>query len=100
MFKVLPVFLLTSELNSSHNSKIVVITLTIYNPIQVILDLQSKHTDHPFVFVPRISEVFGHHAFECNAPSDCNNLPSSLRSLSSFHHFKASLFIDLFTYCF
>lgn len=41
----------------------------------------------------------GCRAFRFKAPSDCNNLPCSLRSITSFHVFKLSLPIHLQTFC-
>lgn len=50
-----------------------------------------RHTDHLFLSVPAISKEIGRRTFNFRAPSDWNSLPSSLRSISSFHFFKSSL---------
>ena len=41
--------------------------------------------------LPTISSEFGRRAFSYCAPSVCNNLPLSIRSLDSFHSFKSHL---------
>ena len=58
-----------------------------------------RHTDHLFFLTPRISKEIGRRAFKFKAPSDWNNLPCSLRSITSFHIFKSSLLTHLQTSC-
>ena len=58
-----------------------------------------RHTDYLFFLTPRISKEIGRRAFKFKAPSDWNNLPCSLRSITSFHIFKSSLLTHLQTSC-
>lgn len=58
-----------------------------------------RNMQYPFYFVPNISKEIGRNAFGFKAPSDWNNLPLSLRSISSYHCFKSSLFCHLKTNC-
>ena len=51
-----------------------------------------RHSDHPYFFVPRILKETGQHASKFKAPSDWNNLPGTLRSITSFHLFKTTVF--------
>ncbi len=54
---------------------------------------------YPFFFAPRIFKEIGRRAFKYKAPSDWNNLPVSLISVTSRHRFKTSLFSYLKTPC-
>ncbi len=58
-----------------------------------------RHLQHPFFFVPRISKVIGSRSFQYKAPYDWNNLPLHLRSITSFHCFRFSLFSHMKTTC-
>ena len=58
-----------------------------------------RHMDHLFLVTPRISKGISRRAFKFKAPSDWNNLPSSLRSITSFHIFKSSLVLHYKTSC-
>lgn len=58
-----------------------------------------RHTDSIFFSVPRIHKELGRYAFQYKAPSDWNKRPISLRTISSFHLFKKSLFSHLQTHC-
>ena len=44
-----------------------------------------RHMDHLFLVTPRISKYIGHNPFKYKAPSDWNNLPSSLRSITYYY---------------
>jgi len=48
--------------------------------------------------LPTISSEFGRRAFSYCAPSVCNNLPLSIRSLDSFHSFKSHLKTHMFAH--
>jgi len=58
-----------------------------------------RHTVQLFFHIPRTHKGVGRRAFKFKAPSDWNNLPCSLRSISSFYVFKSSLFTYLQTTC-
>ena len=58
-----------------------------------------RHTQQPYFTIPRTSKEIGRRAFQFKAPSDWNNLPVSLRSVTSFNIFKASLLADLKPSC-
>ncbi|XDV21785.1 hypothetical protein PO909_026805, partial [Leuciscus waleckii] len=58
-----------------------------------------RHMDQLFLVTPRISKEIGRRAFKFKAPSDWNNLPSSLRSITSLHIFKSSLITHFQTSC-
>ena len=59
-----------------------------------------RHTVHPYFKVPsNTTLVCGRRAFKFKAPADWNDLPSSLRSISSLNLFKESLFTHLQTPC-
>ena len=58
-----------------------------------------RHTGQLFFFTPRINKESGRRAFKYKAPADWNNLPGSIRSISSFHLFKSSLFTYFQTPC-
>ncbi len=61
----------------------------------------SRHSAY-FFFTPLVKKVLGKRAFRYKAPADWNNLPSNVRSLTSFHRFKKGLFfcIDISCNCF
>lgn len=50
-----------------------------------------RHMDHLFLATPRINKEVGRRAFKFKAPSHWNNLPTSLRSITSFCIFQSSL---------
>ncbi len=50
-----------------------------------------RHMKFPFFFVPRISKEVGKRSFHYKAPSDWNDLPLFLCSITSFHCFRMSL---------
>uniref|UniRef100_A0A671Z0G9 Reverse transcriptase domain-containing protein n=1 Tax=Sparus aurata TaxID=8175 RepID=A0A671Z0G9_SPAAU len=54
-----------------------------------------RHTDSCFFFVLRIQKEIGRFSFQFKAPSDWNTLPNFLKSITSFHLFRKSLFIHL-----
>lgn len=54
-----------------------------------------RHTDSCFFFVPRIQKEIGWFSSQFKAPSDWNTLPNFLKSITSLHLFKKSLFIHL-----
>jgi len=58
-----------------------------------------RHTDHLVFYTPRIRKEIGRSTFKFKAPSDWNKLPQSLRSITSFHIFKSSLFTHCQTSC-
>uniref|UniRef100_A0A3B1IDR7 Reverse transcriptase domain-containing protein n=1 Tax=Astyanax mexicanus TaxID=7994 RepID=A0A3B1IDR7_ASTMX len=58
-----------------------------------------RHMQYPFFFVPRISKEVGRRSFNYKAPSDWNNLPFSLKKLTSLHCFRKCLFSYLKTTC-
>lgn len=58
-----------------------------------------RQLQYPSFTVPRTFRVIGRRAFQFKAPSDWNNLPNSLRSISSLHSFKIELFNHLKTQC-
>ena len=70
---------------------------------QLLIPLTSqyslRHMDHLFLVKPRIRKEIGRRAFKFKAPSDWNNLASSLRSITSFHIFKSSLVLHYKTSC-
>ncbi len=47
-----------------------------------------RHLQFPFFFVPRIFSEAGRRSFQYKAPSDWNNLPQSLRSVTSLYCFR------------
>ena len=70
---------------------------------QLLIPLTSqyslRHMDHLFLIKPRIRKEIGRRAFKFKAQSDWINLPSSLRSITSFHIFKSSLVLHYKTSC-
>ena len=59
-----------------------------------------RHSQHPYFTVPtRITTEAGRQAFHYKAPSDWNNLPLSLRSITSLGRFRTSLYSHLETTC-
>ena len=58
-----------------------------------------RHLQHPYFELPSVSLVAGRRSFCYKAPSDWNNLPLALRSISSFGRFKTSLYSHLESTC-
>ena len=59
-----------------------------------------RNTQHPYFTIPRRTFTeSGRRSFHYKAPSDWNNLPPSLRSVTSPRHFKRSLYSHLKTTC-
>ena len=59
-----------------------------------------RNSQHPYFTVPtRITSETGRRAFHFKAPSDWNNLPPILRSITSFGHFRTSIYSHLDTTC-
>ncbi len=60
----------------------------------LILYSSPYHLRHSayYFFTPLVKKVFGKKAFRYKAPADWNNLPSNVRSLTSFYRFKKGLF--------
>ncbi len=58
-----------------------------------------RHHQTPWFSVPRIHKEIGRRSFAHKAPSDWNNLPSPLRSITSFRSFKSSLLSYLKSPC-
>ena len=54
-----------------------------------------RHLLHPFFAIPRIHREIGRRAFCHKGPMDWNNLPLSLKSITSLHSFKVALFLYL-----
>ena len=50
-----------------------------------------RHTVQLFFFVPVVSKSIGKKSFMFKAPSDWNNLPTNIHSISSFRLFKHAL---------
>ena len=59
-----------------------------------------RHATQVFFVVPWISKEIGRFSFQFKAPFDWNNLPSSIRSITSFHVFKNSLARHLQNVCY
>ena len=49
---------------------------------------QLRHSSQYFFSIPTVYKTIGKKAFMFKAPSDWNNLPSNIRSLTSSHNFK------------
>uniref|UniRef100_A0A8C8E0L6 Reverse transcriptase domain-containing protein n=1 Tax=Oryzias sinensis TaxID=183150 RepID=A0A8C8E0L6_9TELE len=54
-----------------------------------------RHADQIFFAVPRVKKQIGKYSFNYKAPSDWNNLPLSIRSLTSFFAFKNACLVHL-----
>ena len=50
-----------------------------------------RHTVQLFFFIPVVSKSIGKKSFMFKAPSDWNNLPTNIHSISSFRLFKHAL---------
>lgn len=58
-----------------------------------------RHTTQTFFVVPRIKKEIGKFSFRYKAPFDWNNLPSSIRSITSIHVCKNTLTHHLQNMC-
>ena len=59
-----------------------------------------RHSQHPYFTVPKkITSETGRRSFHYKAPSDWNNLPLALRSITSIGRFRSSLYSHLETTC-
>ncbi len=58
-----------------------------------------RHMNYPFFTIPRIHKELGRRSFSHKAPSDWNNLPPSLKSITSFPSFRSNLLSYLETRC-
>ncbi len=50
-----------------------------------------RHSAHLYFSVPNVNKSFGRRSFMFKAPADWNNLPTNIRSISSFVIFKRAL---------
>ncbi len=58
-----------------------------------------RHMQYPHFLVHRFFTEVGQRSFQYKAPSDWNNLPSSLRSIASFRLFRTNLLSHLKITC-
>ena len=58
-----------------------------------------RHLEHPYFKIPKIFNEVGRRSFCYKAPFDWNNLPLSLRSISSVSRFRTSLHSHLDSPC-